>query len=472
LVLAPGSAAVKLHVSLAVIEPGERGDCALEHIALGTVERTSDARRGNAVASPDGISVVAASGWLEPLTAVAAATLSAASPLALFRRWRARPTDRVAQSAPATFLVNGWQTFSFAGALHSDEAQPTTSLPYFSGAFHTGATPPVAAAPAALVSDLFALLLWNTAEGEGGGEGKFNPGAAMHVGGDDGGAAAVGSAGGVLIGFLTALRGVGGVATHEQHASSATLFTELPAGLVPSAGTLQTDWAMIVPIPPDQSAAARTPPAQGTEQHAASAPAHLRALHAYARYVDALALHSNVPSERAGRGALMSAASAGTASAGAAPGVARCHAQRTPIGWCSWYCHGPQVSEPLMLSTIEALGSARASGTLPIELVQLDDGWQSAWGDWTTPHSERFPRGLKPVSDAAKAAGMGAGLWMAPAALSSRSKLMAAHPEWVLRSASGKPLKCGWSTAHATAQLVDAVHPCEYVHASVVVPRG
>ena len=33
---------------------------------------------------------------------------------------------------------------------------------------------------------------------------------------------------------------------------------------------------------------------------------------------------------------------------------------------------------------------------------QLDDGWQSAWGDWLTPHAARFPNGLSPVVDAAR----------------------------------------------------------------------
>ena len=92
-----------------------------------------------------------------------------------------------------------------------------------------------------------------------------------------------------------------------------------------------------------------------------------------------------------------------------------------------------------MLDTIGKLGEQRSSGVLPLELVQLDDGWQSQWGDWTTPHASRFPNGLAPVSAAAKAAGLLAGLWIAPAALTSNSRLMAEHPEWVLKGEISRP---------------------------------
>ena len=55
------------------------------------------------------------------------------------------------------------------------------------------------------------------------------------------------------------------------------------------------------------------------------------------------------------------------------------------------------------------LAEARECGTLPLDLVQLDDGWQSQWGDWTVPHATRFPNGLKPLTLAIEAAGMMAG---------------------------------------------------------------
>ena len=143
--------------------------------------------------------------------------------------------------------------------------------------------------------------------------------------------------------------------------------------------------------------------------------------------MDALAAHTHVAASRAGR------------ASSAVPG------SPTPIGWCSWYCHGPNVSEELMLTTISRLAESRATGALPIELAQLDDGWQSEWGDWLTPHPTRFPNGLRPVSDAAKAAGMRAGLWMAPFRVSSPSIPSGCSRAPPVRhsSAGGLHLGCG-----------------------------
>eukprot|EP00913_Durusdinium_trenchii_P000056 g51.t2 len=73
--------------------------------------------------------------------------------------------------------------------------------------------------------------------------------------------------------------------------------------------------------------------------------------------------------------------------------------KRQPVGWCSWYCHGPFVDELLMmnLSSFEEGQSLKElksmgldSGELSLDLFQLDDGWQSAWGDWLRPNA-KFP---------------------------------------------------------------------------------
>lgn len=78
-----------------------------------------------------------------------------------------------------------------------------------------------------------------------------------------------------------------------------------------------------------------------------------------------------------------------------------------------------------------------AAAELGVDVIQIDDGWQrgrtantgkpllpgipKSWGDfWDTdprfwePDAERFPQGLKPLADAAKAKGLGFGLWFGP----------------------------------------------------------
>lgn len=448
----------------------------IEHIVLGAFEHGHHAGGGAGV---EGSSIGAGISTRTSAALAAVATLSAVPFLpspgaaaaavlapcaALWHRIRG---VRRASAAAGSFFINGWQSFSFSGTIRSSDAQPRTSLPFFSGAFHTGATPPPsvpavtygtspsaagggASGEVGLVSDLFGIFLSNratAAKGGAAGGGTQGEEASEEASGE-----ASGGGGGLLLGFVTARHGAGGVATvtHGGVERSLLLFTEQHASLRPPHGqssvSIDTDWAMAVPIDPLAVTAAAPPSPSPSPSPVA---AHLSALEAYAMYTAAVATHSAVAPERAGR-------------ADPARGV---EARPTPIGWCSWYCHGPNVSESLMLGTVQRLGEARASGQLPLELVQLDDGWQVQWGDWTIPHPTRFPNGLRPLTAATEAAGMLAGLWIAPCALTSSSALMRAHPEWVLRTPSGAPLKCGWTAPGLWIYALDVTHPgaIEYV---------
>jgi alpha-galactosidase len=103
-------------------------------------------------------------------------------------------------------------------------------------------------------------------------------------------------------------------------------------------------------------------------------------------------------------------------------------------GWCSWYQFFAQVSEADLLRNLEALTAARAD--FPIELVQLDDGYQRATGDWLDAN-ERFPRGLAPLAQEIRSAGFRAGLWTAPFCVVRESRIYEAHPDWLLRGPDG-----------------------------------
>ena len=74
------------------------------------------------------------------------------------------------------------------------------------------------------------------------------------------------------------------------------------------------------------------------------------------------------------------------------------------VGWCSWYHYFDRVREEDLRANLAA-----AEGW-PFDLVQLDDGYQSAVGDWLTTN-EKFPSGLAGVADAVRATGRRAGLW-------------------------------------------------------------
>ncbi len=106
-------------------------------------------------------------------------------------------------------------------------------------------------------------------------------------------------------------------------------------------------------------------------------------------------------------------------------------------GWCSWYHFFHAVSEEAMLRNIDALAADRSG--IPVEVVQLDDGFQPAMGDWLAP-SARFPGGPRRIAEAIRQAGFRAGIWTAPFAASAESEVLSAHPDWALDD-EGSPLR-------------------------------
>lgn len=105
-------------------------------------------------------------------------------------------------------------------------------------------------------------------------------------------------------------------------------------------------------------------------------------------------------------------------------------------GWCSWYYYFTGVSEADVLANLEFLAANRDS--LPVEYVQIDDGYQSEIGDWLTPN-EKFPHGMKWLADQIHERGYKAGLWLAPFLAGKKSRLFAEHPEWFVQFATGGP---------------------------------
>jgi alpha-galactosidase len=106
-------------------------------------------------------------------------------------------------------------------------------------------------------------------------------------------------------------------------------------------------------------------------------------------------------------------------------------------GWCSWYHAFHAVTEQDVLRNLEALVAAREE--IPVDVVQLDDGYQRAVGDWLVTN-EKFPRGLPPLAAEIRDAGFIAGLWTAPFCVAPESELFGKHRDWVLQGADG-PLR-------------------------------
>ncbi|KAF7728996.1 hypothetical protein EC973_005027 [Apophysomyces ossiformis] len=121
-------------------------------------------------------------------------------------------------------------------------------------------------------------------------------------------------------------------------------------------------------------------------------------------------------------------------------------------GWTSWYNYYGDVSEDIVLQNVDAL----QKHGYPINIFQIDDGFQTAIGDWLSINN-KFPSGMKAVASRIKEAGFMAGLWLAPYAVGFTSKLAKEHPDWLIKDQQGKPVVAGpnWGGFYA----LDMYHP-------------
>lgn len=126
-----------------------------------------------------------------------------------------------------------------------------------------------------------------------------------------------------------------------------------------------------------------------------------------------------------------------------------------PNGWCSWYYYFSDVTENDILENAAYLNAHRQE--YPLEYLQLDDGYQSALGDWLVCNG-KFPHGLETLAAEIKKAGLKPGIWLAPFLVEKRSRLFAEHPDWMVRDRNGEiafPMK--WRTGEAA--ILDGTHP-------------
>jgi alpha-galactosidase len=116
-----------------------------------------------------------------------------------------------------------------------------------------------------------------------------------------------------------------------------------------------------------------------------------------------------------------------------------------PTVWCSWYQYFLEVAEADILENLRAIDALE----LPVDVVQIDDGWEAGIGDWLDL-SSRFSS-TRALADQIRAAGHRPGLWLAPFIVGADSETARAHPEWLVGDA-------GWNWDQRLHGL-DLTHP-------------
>ena len=108
-------------------------------------------------------------------------------------------------------------------------------------------------------------------------------------------------------------------------------------------------------------------------------------------------------------------------------------------GYTTWYNYYSKINEKIVSDDLEAISKVKSD----IDIFQIDDGYQSATGDWLTIDNKKFPNGMKSVADKIHSKGMLAGLWLAPFGAEFTSKTATQHHDWLIRKKNGHPVTCG-----------------------------
>lgn len=104
--------------------------------------------------------------------------------------------------------------------------------------------------------------------------------------------------------------------------------------------------------------------------------------------------------------------------------------REAPTAWCSWYHYRAAVTEADIDENLAAIDEL----ALPIDVVQIDDGYQAGVGDWLRL-SPRFTS-LAKLADRIRDRGYRAGIWLAPFLVGADSRLAAEHPDWLVPAAN------------------------------------
>ena len=134
-----------------------------------------------------------------------------------------------------------------------------------------------------------------------------------------------------------------------------------------------------------------------------------------------------------------------------------------PTGWCSWYCFGPRVTAQQVLDNLDVI----AKSIPALKYIQIDDGYQSAMGDWLDTGAA-FGGDVRTVLDQIRTRGFEPAIWVAPFVAEDASNVFQQHRDWFIKDDNGAPLRSdrvtfgGWRRPPWYA--LDGTHPGAQEH--------
>ena len=144
--------------------------------------------------------------------------------------------------------------------------------------------------------------------------------------------------------------------------------------------------------------------------------------------------------------------------------------KNSPVGWCSWYQFSTEdyvgaVNAKDIQENLKAIAAIRSD--LPLDILQIDDGFEEQIGDWLT-FSSGFQQGIAPLAAEIHQAGLSSGIWLAPFIVNPKSHLADDHPDWLLRGQQGRLVNAGFLWGVFTTAL-DLTNPEALEYAAEVV---
>ena len=130
----------------------------------------------------------------------------------------------------------------------------------------------------------------------------------------------------------------------------------------------------------------------------------------------------------------------------------------SPIGWWSWTAYYFGLNQGSAITNAEWM--AENLKQLGYNYFHIDEGYQYARGEYSTPDVSLFPRGLGYIGDVVRHNGLTFGVWTAPFEVSERAWVYQNHKDWLLHNAAGQLIHIGDVTNHKDLLYVlDTTNP-------------
>ncbi len=116
-------------------------------------------------------------------------------------------------------------------------------------------------------------------------------------------------------------------------------------------------------------------------------------------------------------------------------------------GYTSWYNYFGDISQKIVERDLAGLTDKMGNNA---DIFQIDDGYQTAVGDWLIVDKNKFPNGMKYLADKIHSNGYKAGIWLAPFNAQRSSVVVKEHSDWLVKDEKGKPILSGiaWGGAY------------------------